>query len=119
VALVALAVAAAISTSMVKTALLRREHLQLAHRRAQADWVLHSACQRAATRLAADPQYEGETWTPAFADFDARAKAEVEIRVTPTAETSTPRRIEVVVQYEVQGKLTQCRRTLAVEGSTE
>lgn len=114
VALVALAVAGAVSMSMFKTALLRREHLQLAQRRAQADWLLHSAAQRAAARLAADPEYAGETWQPSLADLSSRARADVTIQVERAEASPDARGISLAVRYDEGGRLTQRSRQFVV-----
>jgi hypothetical protein len=63
VLLVGLAVAAAISVSVLRLAALQRRSLEIHQWQAQAEWLAESGLERAAARLAADTAYRGETWT--------------------------------------------------------
>ncbi len=62
VVLVVLVLLTAILGSSVRTGLAGRELLSLQERVRQAEWLAESGLNRAAARLADDPDYEGETW---------------------------------------------------------
>jgi hypothetical protein len=108
-AIVALAIVGAVSASMLSSAVRRREHWQLAERRAQADWLLHSGIQRAVARRTAEPQYIGENWQPL-------PLSSVSIRVT-SAEEDMPGtlRLEISARCEQAGKVAQRSRQLVIE----
>jgi type II secretory pathway component PulK len=114
VALVTLAIAGALSMSMIRTAVLRREQLQSAQRRVQADWLVKSGIQRAAASLAADQQYRGETWEPSLEDFASGSHASVTIQVQDSQDRPALRRIAVVARCELAGKVAQRSRHAVV-----
>jgi type II secretory pathway component PulK len=107
VLLVSLAVAAAISVSVLRLAALQRRSLEIHQWQAQAEWLAESGLERAAARLAADPAYRGETWTiPAEAlETDGGVVA---IRVEPVAAQPDRRRIRIEAGY-LSGRARQTR----------
>src|SRR5688572_10803783 len=60
--MVFIAVAMMLALAWLKTAALERRTFRALQQRAQAEWLVESAIDRAAARLAANPGYEGETW---------------------------------------------------------
>jgi Tfp pilus assembly protein PilV len=106
VLLVSLAVAAAISVSVLRLAALQRRSLEIHQWQAQAEWLAESGLERAAARLAADPAYPGETWTiPAEA---LGTGGGVAIRVEPVAGQPGRRRIHIEADYS-SGRARQTR----------
>jgi hypothetical protein len=63
VVLVCLAVAMTMGALLLKTAALGRRAADAQRRSVQAQWLAESGLERAVARLAADGQYQGETWT--------------------------------------------------------
>jgi Tfp pilus assembly protein PilX len=97
--LVCLLVVAAIGASMLRSTL--EEHRQGARRehQIQAMWLAESAVQRAAARLAATPDYQGETWSLDAAALGGRWPATAVIRIETADTEPTARRIVVEARY--------------------
>ena len=96
-----LAVAMAMVLAWLKLAGLERRQLRSLQAQAQATWLAESALQRAAARLAADPQYSGETWKLTPADLGGRDAGEVVIRVDAIADQPAERSIIVQADYPI------------------
>jgi Tfp pilus assembly protein PilX len=99
VLLVGLGVAATVTFAVVRLAAAGRQSLDRQVREAQAAWLAESALDRAAARLAADPNYPGETWTLSAEDLAGRDAASVAIRVEPEAGRPDRRRVSVEAVY--------------------
>ena len=98
VILVCIGVASVVFMSLVRLAVAERGALQLEGWRVQAVWLVESGLQRAAARLAADAEYEGETWripAEALAGPDG-AVVEIEVQALP----QEPRRRSVRVRAD-------------------
>jgi Tfp pilus assembly protein PilX len=79
--LACLLVISLVGIGLVQSMLDAHRATRLQHDRVQAQWLAESALDRAATRLAAEEVYKGETWAIAPEDLDGRRGAEVEIAV--------------------------------------
>lgn len=109
VVLVCLAVAAAISVTVVRQIAAERQAVQMNYRSVQALWLAEAGLERAAARLAADPKYNGETWAiPAMelvADEGKRGQspsagtAVVKIQVETIADQPERRSVRVEADY--------------------
>ncbi|WP_372717526.1 hypothetical protein [Novipirellula sp.] len=69
-----------VMTSVASAVRGQRETLRR-HQSMQTEWLLDAGINRAIAQIAADDQYEGENWIPAF-ENSRFAKANVEISVT-------------------------------------
>lgn len=99
VALVAIAVATVVFMSTLRLAVAEREALQVEAWRAQAAWLVESGLERAAAKLAADPQYQGETWRVAGAALGGKLGAAVQIDVQPLPDQPERRSVHVRADY--------------------
>jgi Tfp pilus assembly protein PilX len=96
--LVCLLVATMIGASLIRLAQTQRATIRAEERRLQADWLAESGMERAAGRLAVDPDYRGETWEVAAADLGGGDPGRVTIAVE--ARPDDPRRRLVAVQAD-------------------
>ena len=81
IAILALAVASMIGATLLQMAFTQRRQLQHERLRTQAGWLAEAGLQRALQRAAADPQYQGETWTVDVPDRNRVQQAEVQITI--------------------------------------
>lgn len=95
VVLVCLLVVGMLATSLLKLALLQTRQVAYEQARLQAAWLADAGFQRAADRLAADPDYSGEEWQVAAVDLGGSDAGLVTIRVQKE-ENNSPRRTIVV-----------------------
>jgi hypothetical protein len=95
--LATLAVAAVVFVTTVKLAAAGRKTLDLQAWQAQAACLAESAVERAAARLAAEDQYQGETWTLSAEELGLPDRAVVRIKVDPlppaAGSADAPRRL--------------------------
>jgi cell division protein FtsN len=99
-AIVCVAVTMSIMVLLVRFAMLHHAAQKNQHRAAQANWLAHSALDRAAARLAIDPSYTGETWKIPAEEFLASEQAAlVRIAVKPVAERPERRTVDVAADY--------------------
>ncbi|MBN2580408.1 MAG: hypothetical protein JXB10_15600 [Pirellulales bacterium] len=96
--LVCLAVAAMVIVVAVRRAVVADRGAQHAGWNLQAAWLAESGVQRAAARLADDPQYAGQTWDIPAAELDGRHAGKVTIAVRP-ADDAPRRRIVRVTAF--------------------
>lgn len=61
-ALVCLSLLALVVIGMLRQGRIRRERMRAAEHRQQADWLVEAGLERAAARLGAEADYEGENW---------------------------------------------------------
>ena len=74
-AIVCVAITMSIMALLVRFALMHHAAQKNQQRAAQANWLVESALDRAAARLAIDPSYTGETWKIPAAEFFASEQA--------------------------------------------
>jgi type II secretory pathway component PulK len=83
----------------LKSASFVREQLRSAERRLQADWLVEAALDRAATQLAKNETYTGETWKITAAELGGADSATIEIKVTPGTNAAAHRTIHVAADF--------------------
>jgi hypothetical protein len=88
---------------LFKIALMHQRQQRAAEWRMQAEWLVEAAVDRAAARLALDPDYSGETWQIADAALGARAAAVVVIEVRRTDDRPQGRIVHVQADYTRDG----------------
>jgi len=98
-ALVCLVMAAALAAVVTRIAVLGWQGARDEGRRAQAAWLVQSGLERAAARLATEPDYAGETWRIPADVLDGRHDAVVLIEVTTAAENPRQRTVRVRADY--------------------
>jgi Tfp pilus assembly protein PilX len=80
-----LLVVALLGMALVRAAVRRHRQTRREHQRLQAFWLAESAALRAAARLAADPDYAGETWKLPATHFGGNSPGVVVIRLETAA----------------------------------
>lgn len=110
VALVAVAVVALVSLSLMQSLMQMHRQAKVAAQDEQASWLAESALARGAARLHGDDAYVGETWLPASSDPAALLGRAV-IRVEPKADNENARTIvvEAFVPDHPQRRVRQAR----------
>lgn len=98
IAIVCTAMAALVFLAILKTAVAERRALETRQWQEQASWLVESGLQRAAARLAAEPDYQGETWKIPAAELGGRDGAVVRIQVEPDGDEAG-RRVSVQADY--------------------
>jgi len=99
VAIVCIAVASVIFLSVLRLSVAQRTRAEAQAWQIQAAWLAESALERAAARLADDPDYEGETWSLSADDLGTRHGAVVTIQAETIPEQKQRRRIRVEADY--------------------
>jgi Tfp pilus assembly protein PilX len=97
--LVCLLVVALVGAALVKRMVSHHRQLRQHHRQLQAFWLAESGVERAAARLAASSEYEGESWRIAADAMEGAADAVVTVRVERIAEAPKRRAISVTARY--------------------
>lgn len=110
IALIALLLASAVGTALLKTSLADHRVVQSQQDRLQADWLAESGLSRAAARLAREQDYQGETWTIAAGDLGEHASGTVVISVEAGTAGSSIRRVTAAAVYR-RGETAQSRST--------
>jgi hypothetical protein len=125
VALVTLLVVSSLVLSMVKRALDDRRQLRQEHDLQQVELLVEAGLRRAAIRLAADADFDGETWDIPAAELKGHGDARVVIEVAPPSAEESPaessddelagdaQRIRITAEYPL-GSETSIRRTRTV-----
>jgi type II secretory pathway component PulK len=108
VVLICLALATTLFVLVVKQAAAERNMLRMSESRLQALWLAEAGLERAAGRLAANPEYVGETWTVADDELAADQGAVVRIRVQTVA--NRPERFSVQVEADYPDASDYCCR---------
>jgi type II secretory pathway component PulK len=109
VVLVCLAVAMTMVAGWVSVAAAQARQSRAIEDRLQATWLAESAVGRAAARLRADPDYQGETWEVAGEEFGGHSKAGLAaggvavISIESDAENSRRRKVVVRADYPATG----------------
>jgi len=96
--LVCLIIITMMAGALLKAGLTQREQVKAQEHRLQAEWLAESGIQRATARLAADPDYKGETWEVPARDLDSADDALVAITVEP-ARGAKGRTVRVQADY--------------------
>jgi hypothetical protein len=99
-ALVALAILSAIFAQMLHTSLLAHRQLRLERDLRQTELLLAAGADRAAYRVAADPNYRGEIWQPKLDLPAGAADPQVAIQVTRDA-ADKPWRVRIVAEWSL------------------
>lgn len=87
----------------LKIAALERGQLRAQQNLMQAEYLATSALSRAAARLAADPNYEGETLSPTAEMLATSTGATVTIRVEAVEDDPLARRVSATAQISAAG----------------
>jgi hypothetical protein len=104
-------VATALFLTVVRHAALQRQALRSQWQQAQAGWLAQSAIERAVARLAAQPDYRGETWHVSAGELGGPDAGVVVIRVQSAAEQPGRRTISVEADYPDQPhRRARCRQ---------
>ena len=101
--MVALALITALSVAWLRIAAGERRLLREQQQRLEAGCLADSGLTRAAARLAADPNYRGETWHVAAESLGGRSAASVAIEIAPDDARPNARRVRVVANYPDSG----------------
>ncbi len=88
--LACMAVVTALVTSTAQMALQTRKSMRLQHQLRQVEQLLEAGIDRAAQRLANDPEYTGEIWKLLPTTFSGGEEATVTIEVSADGETWPP-----------------------------
>jgi hypothetical protein len=99
VVLVALAVTTLLFMAAMKMILVERKTIELSSRQIQAGWLAESGIQRAATLLAADAKYRGETWNVSAEDLGGRDGGIVTIKVEKVSGKTDRRAVHVEADF--------------------
>lgn len=84
---------------IVRLALQTHREVDLEQRRAQAYWILESAVDRAAAKVAGEDDYRGEQWTLKAEEIGGRYEALVRIEVAQLEGQADWRQVRVVADY--------------------
>lgn len=95
-ALICLLLVSALSGSLIRHSLLHYREVRNVHRDCQANLLAVAASDRARAQLAADENYQGETWEVRLDVLQEPQDARAVIRVVPAGETA-PRSVHVQV----------------------
>jgi type II secretory pathway component PulK len=98
-ALVCLTLLVLFGASLVKLALMERKALESQQQTSQARRLAEAGFERAAAKLASDPEYRGETWSLAGDEAVAGRPAAVTIHVGGVDDRPGRRRIAVQADY--------------------
>jgi hypothetical protein len=104
IALVCLVLLTVIGGALLRLVLLERKLLDSRERLCQSRWLVEAGLERAAARLAAEPDYQGETWTLPPAEIGGPEPGVVNIQVVMAPERPTWRRIVVQSDYPRDGR---------------
>jgi hypothetical protein len=99
VVLVCFAVATVLFVLLARQAVAERHMAETRLWTLQAQWVAEAALERAAARLAAEPNYAGETWTIPAAEFVGTDGARATIQVETVADQPNRRLVRVEANY--------------------
>ena len=99
VALVCVLVTAVLAGAMLRTVLVEHRQAMRIEHRMQAMWLAESALERARARLAASPEYVGETWEVHAEAFGDRWSGAAVIRVERVPGDAAGHRIVVEARY--------------------
>jgi hypothetical protein len=116
VALACLLISLSLVATMIQGALRDRRNLRSYRDQRQTHWLVQSAAERAAYRLAHEPDYRGETWKPVVGDGKLAAAGEVVVEATREADDE-PWHVRIVAEYPA-GVVQSVRQSHRFEIST-
>ena len=96
--LLCLLVVVSLAGTMLQTALRARRQLQTERDFRQTELLLQAGLERAAYRLATEPDYHGETWEPASQVLAGRGRITIE---TKSLSAGGPADVNVVAEFPV------------------
>lgn len=113
-ALVCVAVAAVVFMSALKIASSQRQRMETELWQLQAVWLAESGLDRAAERLAAKPDFSGETWSIPAEQLGGSYAAVVRIRVESVRDQPNSRLVRVEADYpdHPQDRARESRETI-------
>jgi hypothetical protein len=112
-ALVCLLVVTSIVGSMLHSAMRARRELHVERDCRQAELLIYAGASRAASRLAAEPGFAGDTWELPAESIVGRGAGRVKTEVSPASDGG-PTRIRIVAEYPI-GRNFPIRRTRTFE----
>ena len=116
VAMILLTIITGLSVVWARHVVLQHRQVSQRLQAAQSEWLATSAVQRALSQLAANANFNRETWSLSPADLQSEHGATIEIRVAPSP-AGNSHHIEVVVDYPNDPLLRQrVRRVQQVTG---
>ena len=98
-ALVCLVLVGLLCAGVLRTAHIQRGLVENEEQRMQSEWLVESGLARAAARLAANPDYQGETWVLSASSLGGRDAGVVTIAVKPLEKSASRRRVRVEADY--------------------
>ena len=99
VAIVCVGLTAVVLVMLTQLAVAERRALRTNAWQVQAAWLVESGLERAAARLAGDPEYQGENWTIAADLLPDNQPAVVRIQVEPSAQQAGQCLVRVEADY--------------------
>ena len=99
ITLVCLVLLAVIGGALLRLVLLERKLLDSRERHCQSRWLVEAGLERAAARLAAEPDYQGETWALSAEELGGQEPGVVNIQVVAAPDRPAWRRIVVQADY--------------------
>ena len=112
VVMICLLVSSLIVGALLKLALMQSRQLVQEQRQMQAEWLADSGLERAASRLATDPNYGGETWNIEPDSIGGQDAGLVTIKVEKDRLQTQNRSVTIEAVYPADGP-SQVRRRLA------
>jgi Tfp pilus assembly protein PilX len=103
IVLICLLVSGMLLATLLRLALQQNRQAGYEQARLQAAWLAVSGLDRAADRLALEPDYAGETWTIEPASLGGRSAGTVVIRVEKAEADSDRRTVVVEAVYPAEG----------------
>lgn len=113
VVLATLLILGILGVALLRVALARRAEVGAEERKLQALWLVESGLDRAAARLQASADYEGETWEIPAPDLGGRGVGRVAIRVEPVEDQPLRRNVHVRAEYP-EGSPSRATRSRAI-----
>lgn len=110
-AMICLLLATVLLGSVLKMAMTGRKQVRREQWRLQAAWLAEAGLERAASRLQAGADYQGETWNIAATDLDGQHTGRVVIKVEASEGSATTRLVTVEAFYP-SGSVTFAKKTL-------
>jgi Tfp pilus assembly protein PilX len=100
VALVTLLIIMLTAAALMRSIIVVHRQSRLNQHQLQADWLAEAAVRRAMVRLAAEPDYRGETWRPQVSsDREEIGMAEIRVEPALASENMRPPKITVLAHF--------------------
>ena len=101
-AMIAVLLASVIGAGLLKTAMAQRRMAIREQARQQSLWLAESAIDRAASKLALEAGYTGETWNLPATDFGGHGKGRVVITVAEVQSAANLRKVTVTAEFPLE-----------------